>query len=64
MLKDFFNNYCILLEEEKEQIVCNWCLKLGKDLFSTKQDEKLRLFCSEVCFSQWRRTLFKKKRVK
>jgi hypothetical protein len=47
-----------------EYIVCAWCNQKGLKLFTLKTGTgSCKAFCSEVCFTQCRRTSFKKNKV-
>ena len=44
-------------------ILCAWCQKPGVKLFTLKNSNGMKAFCSELCFTQCRRASFKKNKV-
>lgn len=44
---------------DKSIVLCNWCISPGEGTFTIKTQEQIKKFCSESCFSRWRRSIFK-----
>ncbi|RMZ93157.1 sine oculis-binding -like protein [Brachionus plicatilis] len=48
---------------KKTIVICNWCMRPGEGTLTINLQEQIKKFCSESCFSRWRRSIFKYEKI-
>lgn len=44
-------------------VICNWCTRPGEGILTINFHGQFKKFCTETCFSKWRRSIFKFERI-